>query len=1262
MSSVQHLREFISQRLTAAAEEIFSEFEKTIVQYEEEIGRQRRLLDISWKPQINFHRVELPQYYLCEEEIPVNLEKDSSLDQEEPEPPQIKEEPVEVCTSHEEQQLLLKQETDNPTVTLTYEESDLSEAEPTNVQLQDQSQDQEGSGRESTGNAELRPKKRRHSNDGDNSSMSESPRNTAKDLSQQYVCEEKEKILTDQQFFNHESNSSLDQQEPEPPQFKEELEERCTSQEEEWLELKQETDILSVTPTYEESELTSEQLLSQNSSVAERQEMEKNLRDEESESTQNSKLKPHKRRGRNINHSNDVINESQFNADTGDQAVKCEVCGKAFMSYSELTAHSGMHTELPQYYLCEEEIPVNLEKDSSLDQEEPEPPQIKEEQVEVCTSHEEQQLLLKQETDNLTVTLTNEESDRSEAEPTNVQLQDQSQDQEGSGRESTGNAEPRPKKRRHSNDGDNSSMSESHRNTAKDLSQQYVCEEEILTDQQFFNHESNSSLDQQEPEPPQFKEELEERCTSQEEEGLELKQETDILYVTPTYEESELTSDQLLSQNSSVAERQEMEKNLRDEESESTQNAKLKPNKRRGRSINHSNDVINESQFNADTGDQAVKCEVCGKGFMSYSELRAHYGMHTGEKPFSCSVVNAWLLYKRHCQALKMPKKEIINMRKFQAQVASSLILVNTTPKTPKRGRPSSNPDAAGSPLNAGKRPSPGDGSPKCPSSKKACTHPPQDVRNDQTGHFPMKIMMADDGCSLKNPSRRRVRMKPQHDAEKHIRLKTDKEGLRQVFVNSYKGRGIFASIPFSKGDFVLEYRGKLLTPDNPPVVETYSETEATYLFDFQWKGKSWCLDASLEDQSLGRLVNDQHKAPTCKMRTIQVDGMPHLCLFALRDIVPGEEITYNYGESDWPWRKQISTSPVAAPSTGDDTNSSLQLLVPAEHVQHLSSNVNTVSTSRVAAPSTGDDSNSSLQLLVPAEHVQHLSSNVNTSKEDTSDESMDESSHSDYNDVDYIPDTDGTNSDVSMSLSPDKPRQRLQVSHMIPVMANNPDKESSSTDSPDKESSTKRNAVRKKMGSSFIPGKKKKRTVSLQERRNTSRHPEKGSSAIVSPEKDKGSIEVPRTTSTQERRVYDKRSYCLYCSKPTAKISRHLQTVHRNKPDVAKALFYPQNSKERRVRLAVLRNRGNFSHNTDVVREGRGDLVARYRTKDIRNGKDFIHCIHCQGLYSKKTLWKHIKTCNEKPGEDEPRVGRKRVRSLCALTTPVSCEISEGL
>ena len=68
----------------------------------------------------------------------------------------------------------------------------------------------------------------------------------------------------------------------------------------------------------------------------------------------------------------------------------------------------------------------------------------------------------------------------------------------------------------------------------------------------------------------------------------------------------------------------------------------------------------------------------------------------------------------------------------------------------------------------------------------------------------------------------------------------------------------------------------------------------------------SLSLDASVEDKSLGRLVNDDHIKPNCKIKAIDVGGMPHLCLFALRDIAPGEEITYNYGDSDWPWRRQV--------------------------------------------------------------------------------------------------------------------------------------------------------------------------------------------------------------------------------------------------------------------------------------------------------------------------------------------------------------------
>ncbi|XP_072237244.1 uncharacterized protein [Leuresthes tenuis] len=339
MSSAQHLREFISQRLTAAAEEIFTEFEKIIVQYEEEIDRQRRLLDITWKPQISFHRVDLPQHYLCQEQL--NLQKDSSLDQQEPEPPQIKEEQVEVCTS---------QETENFTVGRPQQEP-----EPTSEQLLRQnsqwSRGQEGSGHESPGTAELRGKKTHHRDDGDGSSTSGSGRNTVKDFSQQYVCEEQEEFLSDQRFFHHQSNSSLEQEEPEPPHFKEELEEpespqfkeELEEQEEEWLVLKEEADIVLVTPIYEESDHSeqelSDQLLSQNSSAAQSQDLGKNWH-EESESTQTAKPQPNKRHERT-----DGISESPFNAgDTGDRTAECEVCGRAFRSYSELRAHYRLHT------------------------------------------------------------------------------------------------------------------------------------------------------------------------------------------------------------------------------------------------------------------------------------------------------------------------------------------------------------------------------------------------------------------------------------------------------------------------------------------------------------------------------------------------------------------------------------------------------------------------------------------------------------------------------------------------------------------------------------------------------------------------------------------------------------------------------------------------------------------------------------------------------------------------------------------------------
>ncbi|XP_071348917.1 uncharacterized protein [Trachinotus anak] len=191
MSSVQCLREFVNQRLTAAAEEIFGVFEKTIVEYEAVIDRQRRLLDIVWKPEVKLHRTELPQQHVHKEEEVLteqqlcNQQRNSSLDQEEPEPPHIKEEEEELCSSQEEEQLVLKQETDAFMLTPTHEERDHSEAEPTRDQqllshssAVAESQDQEGSEHVHPGsarNVETQPKKRRHKNTSHSNNVHNSP-------------------------------------------------------------------------------------------------------------------------------------------------------------------------------------------------------------------------------------------------------------------------------------------------------------------------------------------------------------------------------------------------------------------------------------------------------------------------------------------------------------------------------------------------------------------------------------------------------------------------------------------------------------------------------------------------------------------------------------------------------------------------------------------------------------------------------------------------------------------------------------------------------------------------------------------------------------------------------------------------------------------------------------------------------------------------------------------------------------------------------
>uniref|UniRef100_UPI0037E722ED uncharacterized protein isoform X2 n=1 Tax=Semicossyphus pulcher TaxID=241346 RepID=UPI0037E722ED len=155
----------------------------------------------------------------------------------------------------------------------------------------------------------------------------------------------------------------------------------------------------------------------------------------------------------------------------------------------------------------------------------------------------------------------------------------------------------------------------------------------------------------------------------------------------------------------------------------------------------------------------------------------------------------------------------------------------------------------------------------------------------------------------------------------------------------------------------------------------------------------------------------------------------------------------------------------------------------------------------------------------------------------------------------------------------------------------------------------------------------------------------------------------VTPVSKSEGRLVRDRRNYCVFCSKQVSKMARHFETIHADKPEVAVAFQYPKKSKERQKIWYRLINQGNFAHNKVVLKTGKGQLTARKRPNITGQAQDFLHCLYCRGLYVKKNLFRHMKTCPEKvKNEKDLDIGRKRIASLCVMEASDDLGITDGL
>ncbi|XP_020567003.1 zinc finger protein 391 isoform X2 [Oryzias latipes] len=254
----------------------------------------------------------------------------------------------------------------------------------------------------------------------------------------------------------------------------------------------------------------------------------------------------------------------------------------------------------PQPHVCngeEFQQPWNLLKSFSPDQDELEPPKVKEEPQDLSSSHGGGQLVLKQETD----TMVHCKSECEEMIQT-VIIQHE------------------------------------------DLSQE---RKEVLADDQLFKQKWESYLDHKEAEPAHIKEEQEESCCTQRGFQTRLKEETDIFMVTVDYEESdesvpEPSSEELLSHSPDGSERRALHANHHVKPG-FTESAGLDPGRRPYRNQHPTMVTVDdcsssEIRFSIDSVKKTFACDVCGKAFKKKSLITQHVIIHSGEKPFDCKT------------------------------------------------------------------------------------------------------------------------------------------------------------------------------------------------------------------------------------------------------------------------------------------------------------------------------------------------------------------------------------------------------------------------------------------------------------------------------------------------------------------------------------------------------------------------------------------------------------------------------------------------
>lgn len=123
------------------------------------------------------------------------------------------------------------------------------------------------------------------------------------------------------------------------------------------------------------------------------------------------------------------------------------------------------------------------------------------------------------------------------------------------------------------------------------------------------------------------------------------------------------------------------------------------------------------------------------------------------------------------------------------------------------------------------------------------------------------------------------------------------------------KGRGVYTTKFIPKKTVVCQYEGEIITAQEGRNRENTGQS-GEYLFFVNSGGMRWCVDATRENNSKGRLINHSRENCNLAAKAEIVDGEKKLNFVSVCDIPKGAELLFDYNDrrssatKAFPWLK----------------------------------------------------------------------------------------------------------------------------------------------------------------------------------------------------------------------------------------------------------------------------------------------------------------------------------------------------------------------